>query len=244
MNKLDNSSRRFGLARVLSKMGMASRTQAAQLISNGLVQVNGKTIYDVEFPVRMEIDRVVLNQSEVKLQRRIVMMLNKPRGLVTTRHDEHQRATVYDCLPVDMPWLAPVGRLDKASEGLLLFSNDPVWAASITNPNYKVVKTYHVHVSGIVDADLLQKLNLGINNQNDFLSALSVTCIRKGEKNTWLEFKLQEGKYRHIRRLLEEFDLSVLRLIRVAIGQLTLGELPKGQYRELDEQELALLDNT
>lgn len=243
MNKLENSNKRFGLARVLSKMGLASRTQAAQLIINGIVQVNGKTIYDAEYPVRMEFDRVVLNQAEVKFQRRIVVMLNKPRGLVTTRNDEHQRATVYECFPEDMPWLAPVGRLDKASEGLLLLSNDPVWAASITEPKSKIVKIYHVHVSGKVDADLLQKLNLGINNQNDFLSALSVTCLREGEKNTWLEFKLQEGKNRHIRRLLKEFDISVLRLIRVAIGNMTLGELPKGQYRELDESEIALLNN-
>ena len=243
MKKLVNSNKRYGLARVLSKMGIASRTQAAQLVANGLVQVNGKTIYDIEFPVLMETDCIVLNQAEVKLQQRIIIMLNKPRGLVTTRNDEQQRATVYECLPDDMPWLAPVGRLDKASEGLLLLSNDPVWAASITDPKSKIVKTYHVQVSGKVDTELLQKLNLGVDDKSDFLSVLSVTCIREGDKNTWLEFKLQEGKNRHIRRLLEEFDISVLRLIRIAIGKLTLGELPKGQYRELDEKDIALLDN-
>ena len=244
MKKIVNISKRFGLARVLSKMGLASRTQAAVLITNGLVQVNGRTIYDVEFPVRMEIDCVTLNQAEVKLQQRIVVMLNKPRGLVTTRKDEHQRATVYECLPLDMPWLAPVGRLDKASEGLLLLCNDPVWAALITDPKNKIVKTYHVQVSGRIDQQLLNQLNFGVAHQNEFLSVLSVACLREGEKNTWLEFKLQEGKNRHIRRLLEQFDISVLRLIRVAIGQLTLGDLPKGQYRELNEQDIVLLDNT
>jgi 23S rRNA pseudouridine2605 synthase len=243
MKKLENSIKRFGLARVLSKMGLASRTQAAQLIAKGLVQVNGKTINDAEFPVRMEIDRVTLNHNYTEHQQRKVVMMNKPRGLVTTRSDEHQRATVYECLPVDMPWLAPVGRLDKASEGLLLFSNDPVWAATITDPQCKIVKTYHVHVLGKVSSELLQQISRGTKIKDDFLSAMSVTLLREGEKNTWLEFKLEEGKNRHIRRLLEQFDISVLRLIRVAIGRLSLGDLPKGQYRELNDQDIALLNN-
>ncbi|HWS40295.1 MAG TPA: pseudouridine synthase [Arenimonas sp.] len=243
MKKLENLGKRFGLARVLSKMGLASRTQAAQMIANGLVQVNRKTIYDAEFPVRMEIDQVTLNHIIAEHQQRVVVMLNKPRGLVTTRNDEHQRATVYDCVPVDMPWLAPVGRLDKASEGLLLMSNDPEWAATITDPQYRVVKTYHVQVSGKVTAELLQQLTDGAHDVNDFLSAQSVRILREGDKNTWLEFKLSEGKNRHIRRLLEHFDIKVLRLIRVAIGGLTLGDLPKGQFRELDQQEIALLNN-
>lgn len=243
MKKLENSCKRFGLARVLSKMGLASRTQATQMIANGLVQVNRKTIYDAEFPVRMEIDQVTLNHIVAEHQQRRVVMLNKPRGLVTTRKDEHQRATVYDCVPVDMPWLAPVGRLDKASEGLLLMCNDPEWAATVTDPQYGLVKTYHVQVSGKVCAELLQQLNVGAQDVNDFLSAQSVRLLREGDKNTWLEFKLSEGKNRHIRRLLEHFDIKVLRLIRVAIGQLTLGDLPKGQFRELDQQEIALLNN-
>jgi len=235
--------KRFGLARVLSKMGLASRTQAAAMIAEGLVRVNGKAIRDPEFPVRMEIDKVSVGSRQVVAQERIVLMLNKPRGLVTTRHDEKERATVYDCLPSDMPWLAPVGRLDKASEGVLLMSNDPVWAASITDPSRHVAKTYHVQVAGLPGDDVLARLNAGLPDQDGLLKAKSVTVLRSGGRNTWLEFVLDEGKNRHIRRMLQALDIDVLRLIRVAIGGLALGGLPKGQWRALTEAELALLDD-
>lgn len=235
--------KRFGLARVLSKMGLASRTQAAVMIAGGQVRVNGKTIRDPEFPVRMEIDKVSVDSQQAVARERIVLMLNKPRGLVTTRQDEKERATVYDCLPDDMPWLAPVGRLDKASEGLLLMSNDPAWAASITDPSGHVEKTYHVQVTGLLDDEVLTRLNDGLQGPDGPLNAKSVRVLRTGGKNTWLEFVLEEGRNRHIRRMLQALDIDVLRLIRVAIGRLALGELPKGQWRVLTEPELALLDN-
>ena len=235
--------KRYGLARVLSKMGLASRTQAAAMIVEGTVRVNGKSIRDPEFPVRMEIDKVSVDSRQAVAQERIVLMLNKPRGLVTTRQDEKERATVYDCLPPDMPWLAPVGRLDKASEGLLLLSNDPVWAAAITHPAAKIEKTYHVQVAGLLDDPLLSRLNAGYASPDGLLQAKSVRVLRAGGKNTWLEFVLDEGKNRHIRRMLQNQGIEVLRLIRVAIGGLALGELPKGQWRALTQAELALLDN-
>ncbi|MBP6533491.1 MAG: rRNA pseudouridine synthase [Arenimonas sp.] len=243
MSSQKNSMKRFGLARVLSKMGLASRTQAAVMIAEGLVRVNGKTIRDPEYPVRIEIDKVSINSLQVVAQQRIVLMLNKPRGLVTTRLDEKERATVYDCLPSDMPWLAPVGRLDKASEGFLLMSNDPVWASTITDPAGQIDKTYHVQVAGLVDDSDLTRLNAGYESSDGLLKAKSVRVLRAGGKNTWLEFVLDEGKNRHIRRLLQAQGIEVLRLIRVAIGGLALGSLPKGQWRTLTEAELALLDN-
>lgn len=235
--------KRYGLARVLSKMGLASRTQAAAMIAEGVVRVNGKSIRDPEFPVRMEIDKVSVDSRQAVAQERIVLMLNKPRGLVTTRQDEKERATVYDCLPPDMPWLAPVGRLDKASEGLLLLSNDPVWAAAITDPAAKIEKTYHVQVAGLLDDPLLSRLNAGYAGPDGLLQAKSVRVLRAGGKNTWLEFVLDEGKNRHIRRMLQNQGIEVLRLIRVAIGGLALGELPKGQWRALTQAELTLLNH-
>jgi 23S rRNA pseudouridine2605 synthase len=243
MNPLNHSMKRFGLARVLSKMGLASRTRAAVMIAEGQVRVNGKTILDPEYPVRMEIDKVSINSLQAVTQERIVLMLNKPRGLVTTRLDEKARATVYECLPPDMPWLAPVGRLDKASEGLLLMCNDPVWAATITDPAGQIDKTYHVQVAGLLDDSELTRLNAGFESPDGLLKAKSVRVLRAGGKNTWLEFVLDEGKNRHIRRLLQARDIEVLRLIRVAVGGLALGDLPKGQWRTLTEVELALLDN-
>ena len=236
-------TKRFGLARVLSKMGLASRTQASVWIADGLVQVNGKIITDIEFPVRMEVDKVLVNSQKAIVQERIVLMLNKPRGLLTSRSDEQQRATVYQCLPAEQPWLAPVGRLDKASEGLLLMTNDPVWAAKITNPATGPDKTYHVQINAIPSQAQLTAMYEGVNTDDGQLSVKHVVVLRQGEKNAWLEITLEEGRNRQIRRILHALDIAVLRLIRVQIGALKLNELPKGQWRALTEQEIGLLNN-
>jgi 23S rRNA pseudouridine2605 synthase len=140
-----------------------------------------------------------------------------------------------------LPWLAPVGRLDKASEGLLLFSNDPAWAAGITRPESGPDKTYHVQIDCLAGADLLAKLERGALLDGERLTAKSARCLRTGQKNAWLEILLDEGRNRQIRRLLAAFDVSVLRLVRVAIGPLLLGDLPKGQWRMLTEQEIDTL---
>ncbi len=239
----DTAAKRHGLARVLSKLGLASRTQAAAWISEGRVRVNGRVRHDPEFPVRMGVDAVTVAGEAAQRQERRVLMLNKPRGLVTTRQDEKRRATVYECLPDGMPWLAPVGRLDKASEGLLLFSNDPQWAARITDPATGPDKTYHVQVDTRPDVALLAALEAGVDAPEGRLRAKHARLLRAGEKNAWLEITLDEGRNRHIRRLLEAFGVGVLRLVRTAIGGLALGELPKGQWRELDAAEIALLDH-
>jgi 23S rRNA pseudouridine2605 synthase len=169
-------------------------------------------------------------------------MLNKPRGLVTTRKDEQGRETVYRCFAgAALPWLAPVGRLDKASEGLLLFTNDPEWAARITAPKSGPSKTYHVQIDRLPAADLLTKLERGAVLDGEHLAVRSARCVRIGHRNAWLEIVLDEGRNRQIRRLLAAFDVAVLRLVRVAIGSLLLGELPKGQWRVLTGQEIDLL---
>ncbi len=239
----NKQTKRFGLARVLSKMGLASRTQASVWIADGLVQVNGRIVTDVEFPVRMEVDKVLVNSQNAIVQERIVLMLNKPRGLLTTRSDEQQRATIYQCLPAEMPWLAPVGRLDKASEGFLLMTNDPVWAAKITDPATGPDKTYHVQINAIPSQTQLSAMQEGVSTDVGQLSVKRVEVLRQGEKNAWLEITLDEGRNRQIRRLLDALDMAVLRLIRVQIGALKLNELPKGQWRALTEHEINLLNN-
>lgn len=243
MTTASASGKRHGLARVLSKMGLASRTEAARLIAAGKVRVNGKIIRDPEYPVRMGQERIEIGMDRAESRPFMAIMLNKPRGLVTTRSDEQQRATVYDCLPADMPWLSPVGRLDKASEGLLLFCNDPVWAADITSPESGPDKTYHVQIDCIPDDALLQRLRAGVQTDAGFLSAKRIDLLRHGDKHAWLEITLDEGRNRQIRRLLEGFDIRVLRLIRTAIGGLPLGELPKGQWRQLTAGDLCLLND-
>jgi 23S rRNA pseudouridine2605 synthase len=233
---------RHGLARALSKLGLCSRTEAARWIAAGRVRVDGRLVLDPEFPTlagrsKIEVDGL----ADVRAQRRY-LMLNKPRGLVTTAADEHGRDTVYRCLDgAGLPWLAPVGRLDKASEGLLLLSNDPAWAAAITDPAVGPDKTYHVQVDAIPDAALLAALEQGARQGGELLRAAKATLLRTGSRNAWLEITLDEGRNRQIRRLLEVFDLSVLRLVRVAIGELSLGELGKGAWRELSAAEVAAL---
>jgi pseudouridine synthase len=157
--------------------------------------------------------------------------------------DEQGRATVYTALAATgLPWLGPVGRLDKASEGLLLLSNDTTWAAGIADPISHLDKTYHVQVAGQPDASVLAVMQAGVHEGGDLLKARRVTLLRAGEKNAWLEVVLDEGRNRHIRRLLAALGFDVLRLIRVAIGALELGDLAKGQWRRLNADEVRALD--
>jgi 23S rRNA pseudouridine2605 synthase len=211
-------------------------------VSEGRVRVNGELVRDAEFPVSQGMDRIAIDGQEHTPSARLVIMLNKPRGLVTTAKDERGRHIVYQCLEgAGLPWLAPVGRLDKASEGLLLFSNDPMWAARITDPESGPDKTYHVQIDRVPDATMLRRLVQGAVVDGARLSAKAARCIRTGERHAWLEIVLDEGRNRQIRRLLAAFDVSVLRLVRVAIGTLPLGDLPKGAWRELTRQEMELL---
>ena len=233
---------RHGVARVMSKLGMASRTQAGKWIAEGRVKVNGALVRDPEFPVRQGIDRITLDGREAEAAARLVIMLNKPRGLLTTVRDERSRESVYVCLEgAGLPWLAPVGRLDKASEGLLLFSNDPVWAARITNPDSGPDKTYHVQIDRLPDPAFLESLQRGVEVDGEHLAAKSVRCLRCGGTNAWLEIILAEGRNRQIRRLLSAHEVSTLRLIRVAVGSLALRNLAKGHWRALTEAEFAAL---
>jgi 23S rRNA pseudouridine2605 synthase len=230
---------RHGVARMISKLGWGSRTQAAEWVREGRVRVNGRVVHNAEIPVRQGIDRIDIDGQEPVAARSIALMLNKPSGLVTTVKDERGRATVYSCFAgADLPWLAPIGRLDKASEGLLLFSNDPEWAARITEPSTGPSKTYHVQIDRLPDAALLAALERGALSNGERLKARSARCLRSGAKNAWLEIVLDEGRNRQIRRLLDALDVSVLRLVRVAIGSLTLGTLGKGRWRVLTRAEV------
>ena len=235
---MHSGNRRHGIARSLSKLGVASRSIAAGWVSDGRIAVNGRVVRDPEFPVVADRDQLTLDGQPLVAAKKRYLMLNKPRGLVTTTTDEKGRDTVYRCFDgAGLSWLAPVGRLDKASEGLLLFSNDPEWAARITDPATGPDKTYHVQISAAPDAELLQRLVAGINCEDGRLAAKSATLIRSGEKNAWLAIVLDEGRNRHIRRLLKAHGMGVLRLIRIAIGPLQLGTLPKGQWRWLEPHE-------
>ncbi len=237
---------RHGLARVLSKLGVCSRSQAQALVREGRVTLNGRVVRDPETPADAARDRIAVDGEEIAARKKIYLALNKPRGYVTTASDERDRQTVYDLLknctaaPPDV-WLAPVGRLDKASEGLLLFSNDSVWAARLTDPASHLDKTYHVQIDTLADAELLARLREGIVDAGEALALKSVRELRRGEKHSWLEIVLDEGRNRQIRRVLAAFGIGVLRLVRVAIGPIALGTLAKGEARELSAAELRLI---
>jgi len=244
-NKKKNRSslKKVGLARAISKLGYSSRSRAAELIAAGRVKWNGAVRRDPETPVHLGKDRIEIDGQPVASSSKIYIAMNKPRGVVTTASDEKGRETVYALLPPNLPWLAPVGRLDKASEGLLLLTNDSEWAACITAPETHLDKKYRVQIGAIADEALLQQLRNGIRAMDgEFLRVKNVRVLRSGERNSWIEIVLDEGKNRHIRRMLEALTIEVLRLVRIAIGPLALGDLPKGATRALSREEKQSLD--
>jgi 23S rRNA pseudouridine2605 synthase len=236
--------KKVALARALSKLGYCSRSQAAKLIRAGRVKLNGVVRRDQEAPTHPK-DRIEVDGAPLAASAKIYLLLNKPRGAVTTASDEKGRETVYAYLPKNLPWMAPVGRLDRASEGLLLVTNDSEWAARIAAPETHLDKTYHVQIGTIADAILLDALRHGLRTiDGDFLRVKQAKVLRQGERNSWLEIVLDEGKNRHIRRMLEQLNITVLRLVRVAIGPLALGDLQKGATRALTTAEKQALDRT
>jgi 23S rRNA pseudouridine2605 synthase len=247
--------RKVGLARTLSKLGYCSRSQGAELIRAGRVSLNGTIWRDPEAPASGERDQIAVDGKLVEPRNKIYLMMNKPRGIVTTASDEEGRETVYDVLRKagskkqragaedSLSWVAPVGRLDKASEGLLLLTNDSEWGARIAAPETHLDKTYHVQVALVADEEFIQMLIGGVKlKDGEVLRAKQARCLRAGQKNCWLEIVLDEGKNRQIRRMIEAVGVKVLRLIRVAIGPLLLGDLEKGEHRPLTQDEKRVLD--
>jgi 23S rRNA pseudouridine2605 synthase len=231
------------LPRALSKLGFCSRTQAEALIAEGRVRVDGRVIRNVTARVDPGRARIIVDGQPVVAERKVYLMLNKPRGLVTTRDDPEERATVYDCLEgLDLPFITPVGRLDKASEGLLLLTNDTRWAQRVLDPASNVEKIYHVQIDRMPDETMLARLQESMVLDGESLVAKSARVLRAGTRNAWLEVVLNEGKNRQIRRLLGAVGADVLRLVRVDVGGVRLGDLPRGVVRHLSPAEKAMLD--
>jgi 23S rRNA pseudouridine2605 synthase len=237
-----NRRARISLARALSKLGYTSRSQARPLIEAGQVAVNGTTIKDPEHRIDIERDRVSVNGQAVTLDSYAYLMLHKPPGFVTTRSDERGRQTVFDLLAsAELPNLSAVGRLDLESEGLLLFTNDTRWADRIASPEGHVDKVYHVQVAASPDVDTFERMVAGVTDRGDLLRAKHVSVLELSDRDAWLEIVLDEGKNRHIRRMLAALEVHVLRLKRVAIGSVKLGKLKPGEYRMLTAAEVKAL---
>jgi 23S rRNA pseudouridine2605 synthase len=252
---VNEASRKIGLARALSKLGYCSRSRAAELIRAGRVTLNGRVECDPETPFFGKHEQIAVDGKVVTPQEKIYLMMNKPRGVVTTASDEKGRETVYAALSANHatgnknpsgespPWLAPVGRLDKASEGLLLLTNDSEWGARIAASETHLEKTYHVQVGTVADEEFVRALVRGVKTKDgEVLRAKQARRLRSGYKNCWLEIVLDEGKNRQIRRMIEASGIEVLRLVRVAIGPLQMGDLAKGEHRSLTSDEKRRLD--
>lgn len=229
------------MARTLNKAGFASRSQAEKLVGQGRVSLNGSIVRDPESPTS-EGDIILVDGKPLVAVHKVYLMCNKPRGLVTTADDDKGRSTVYDCLAgMELPHVGPVGRLDMASEGLLLFTNDTQWANGLLDPARRVSKTYHVQIDGTLEPDQIRRMTQGILDEGELLRAKSVQLLREGEKNRWIEIVLQEGKNREIRRMLKALGLGVHRLVRIRIGDVLLGDLEKGRVRHLTQTEVECL---
>ncbi|WP_426240499.1 pseudouridine synthase [Pararhizobium sp. DWP1-1-3] len=237
----DNGARAT-ICRALSKLGYCSRTQAETLVAERRVTLGGRVVTDILTWADVHKDIIAVDGIRLVPQSSVYLMLNKPRGMVTTRVDPEGRPTVFDCLAqMDNPFLSPVGRLDKASEGLLLFTNDTVLAQRLLDPVTNVGKIYHVQVKGTPTDNMIAHMRGGVCEGGEMLKASSVNILRSGGRSTWLEVELREGRYRQIRRMLKGLDIECLRLVRVAIDDIKLGELAKGSARALDRHEIEIL---
>src|SRR5215207_6533731 len=216
------------LARALSKVGFCSRAQGERLTRSGKVRVNGVVVRDPSLRVTPERDVIEVEGARVARVERVYLMLNKPRGLVTTMDDPQGRATVYECLRgASLPFVTPVGRLDKASEGLLLLTNDSRWSSRLLDPASHVDKVYHVQVRTTDPASVMDQVAAGIVERatGERLDVKSISLLRTGSRSgAWFEVVLDEGKNRQLRRIFSEVGVEeVQRVVRIAIGSLVLG---------------------
>jgi len=228
------------LERALSKLGAASRSQTREWALDGRLQVNGRTVRDPLFMVSPEQDRFALDGRPVRRDAWRAVMLNKPRGVVTTKSDEKGRRTVFDILPPELAALHPVGRLDMATTGLLILTNDTRLSSYLTDPANEIKRTYVVTVAGdMTEADMARAV-AGVMDDGELLKPSSITLRKASGRESHLTVQLTEGKNREIRRLFEALGHEVTQLKRVAFGPLQLGELEPGRYRDLSREELGL----
>lgn len=229
------------LDRVLSKAGMGSRTDARKWIGSGRVKVNGRVIRTPDHWVDLERDAVTMDDRPIRGGEKSYLLLYKPKGFITTYKDPEGRATVYDLIREAGQWMVPVGRLDQDTSGLLLMTNDTHFAEHVTNPEYKVPKTYLVKSSTLLSDEQLDELRHGVTLSDGPTQPAAVTRVRDSAKCTFLEITIREGRNRQVRRMIEAVGSKVLKLVRVQIGGLTIGDLQIGKYRELTAAEVRAL---
>jgi 23S rRNA pseudouridine2605 synthase len=232
------------LERIFSKRGMGSRTEARSWIGAGRVGVNGKTVRDADHWIDLARDRVTLDGKPLKSAAKLYILLYKPQGYITTRHDPEGRPTVYDLIADAGQWLSPVGRLDLDTSGLLLMTNDTEFADRVMSPEFKVRKTYLIKASTLLTDEQLDQLRRGVELSDGPTRPAEVRRLRDSGKYTHLEITITEGRNRQVRRMIEAVGGKVLKLVRTAIGEITIGDLPIGKWRKLEAEEVAGLGGT
>ncbi len=230
------------LDRVLSRFGVASRTEARQAILGGRLKVNGQVVRDPDRWVRVPDDVFHLDGKRLRQARRIYLLFYKPKGVITSHGDPSDRRTIYSYLDAGLAWVSPVGRLDKDTSGLLLLTNDTEFANFVANPESQVPKTYLAKLNARIDDEIIARLASGIRmKRGDLARPESIRRSEDRGKYSWLEIVLTEGKNREVRRMFEAVGFTVLKLVRTRIGPLTLEGLEVGGWRQLRSHELAEL---
>ncbi len=228
------------LERVMSRFGLASRTMAREAIAAGRIKVNGRIVRDPDFWISPDRDAIHLDGNRLRQARKLYLLFYKPKGVITSRGDPGDRKTVYDCLDGDLPWVSPVGRLDKDTSGLLLLTNDTEFADLVSSPNSGISKTYMVKASGLLSDEIIASLAEGVElGRGEWAHPVSVRRLEDRAKYTWLEVVLTEGKNREVRRMIEAVGFKVLKLVRTRIGPCLLEGLESGKWRHLSKREIS-----
>lgn len=226
------------LERVLSKAGLGSRSEARSWIGAGRVRVNGRLVQTPDHWVDMERDRVTLDGKPVRGGHKLYLLLYKPKGYLTTYRDPEGRPTVYDLLGDVEEWVFPVGRLDLDTSGLLLLTNDSRFAERVTNPDFKIPKTYLVKVSSLLGEEQLEALRRGVTLSDGHTRPARVSRVGDASGKTTFEITITEGRNRQVRRMVEAVGARVRKLVRTAIGGIRIGDLEIGKHRALTRREI------
>ena len=225
------------LQKILARAGFASRRGAEQLMLEGRVTRNGEAVRELGTKADLEQDDIRVDGVRVKAPKgHVYLVLNKPKGVVSTRNDPERRQTVMDLVPA-VAGLFPVGRLDVTSEGLILLTNDGAFAERVAHPRYEVPRVYHAKVHRVPDAAALERLRRGVKVDGDFM-AVDRARVIDADNNAWVELTLHEGKRHEVKRLLEAVGHPVSKLRRVAIGPVTSRGLEPGEFRALLPEEI------
>jgi pseudouridine synthase len=230
------------LERVFSKRGAGSRSEARSWIAAGRVRVNGKIVRDADHWIDLSHDRVTFDGKPLANAAKAYILLYKPKGYLTTRRDPEGRPTVYDLIAGAGQWLSPVGRLDLDTSGLLILTNDTEFADRIMSPEFKVPKTYQVKASTILTDEQLEQLRRGVELSDGLTRRAEVTRVRDSGRYTHLAITITEGRNRQVRRMIEAIGSKVLKLVRIAIGDVVIGGLEIGKWRKLETEEIASLN--